>query len=301
METACIVEIPTIQDQGIRCLGKQYDSSLKDSSHLINIRAQLNTWLKAIEHSQLLGRFKVWCFQYGIIPRLQWPFLLYDFPVSQVEGMERLCSKFLRKWLGVPPSFSTINLYSKTSKLPLPVSSVVEEFKAAKARAVTTLLSSKDRKVRHASKTIKCGRKWRPQQAVMEAESHWKHQEITGVVCQGRLGLGHYSEKRWSRADARARRGLVVQRVREAAEEEWQVKAIGLASQGRWTQWDQAQERPLSWKELWQIDQGRLSFLLHSVTDLLPTPRNIKIWAGEKDPSCNQCGAVSCTLNHNTD
>ncbi len=114
----------------------------------------------------------------------------------------------------------------------------------------------------------------------MKAESHWKHQ-----VCQGRLDLGHYSEKRWSRADTRARRGLVVQRVREAAEEERQVKAIGLASQGRWMQWDQAQERLLSW----QIDQG---------TDLLPTPRNIKIWGGEEDPSCNQCGAVSCTLNH---
>lgn len=53
-----------------------------------------------------------------------------------------------------------------------------------------------------------------------------------GVVCKGRLGLGHYSEKRWSRADARARRGLVVQRVRETEEEERQVKAIGLASPG---------------------------------------------------------------------
>ncbi|CAM4733730.1 unnamed protein product [Leuciscus chuanchicus] len=132
----------------------------------------------------------------------------------------------------------------------------------------------------------------------MEAESYWKHQEIVGVVCQGRLGLGHYSDKRWSRADTRARRGLVVQRVREAAEEDRQVKAIGLASQGRWTQWDQAQERSLSWKELWQTDQGKLSFLLRSVTDLLPTPRNIKIWGGEEDPSCNQCGAAFCTLNH---
>ncbi len=54
----------------------------------------------------------------------------------------------------------------------------------------------------------------------------------------------------------------------------------------------------MSWKELWQTDQGRLSFLLRSVTDLLPTPRNIKLWGGEEDPSCNQCGAVSCTLNH---
>ncbi len=128
----------------------------------------------------------------------------------------------------------------------------------------------------------------------MFAMGHKKHFR----VCQGRLGLGHYSEKRWSRADARTRRDLMVQRVCEAAEDERQVKAIGLASQGRWTQWDQAQERPLSWKELWQIDQGRLSFLLHSVTDLLPTTRNIKIWGGEEDLSCNRCGAVFCTLNH---
>ena len=137
---------------------------------------------------------------------------------------------------------STINLYSNTSKLLLPVSSVVEEFKATKARAVSTLLSSEDEKVRHASKTIKCGRKWKPQQAVGEAESYWRHQEIMGVVCKGRLGLGHYSEKRWSRADARAKRGLMMQRVQEAVEEECQVKAIGLASQGKWMQWDEAQE-----------------------------------------------------------
>ncbi len=35
-----------------------------------------------------------------------------------------------------------------------------------------------------------------------------------------------------------------------------------------------------------------------SVTDLLPTTRNIKIWGGEEDLSCNRCGAVFCTLNH---
>ena len=29
---------------------------------------------------------------------------------------------------------------------------------------------------------------------------HWKHQEIVGVVCQGRRGLGSYNAKRWTRA-----------------------------------------------------------------------------------------------------
>lgn len=58
-------KIPSIQDQRVRCLGKLYDSTLKDSGNVQDTRAQLNSWLKAIDKSQLLGRFKVWCFQYS--------------------------------------------------------------------------------------------------------------------------------------------------------------------------------------------------------------------------------------------
>lgn len=186
--------------------GKFYDYTLKDSTNLKDTITQLTIWFKEIDNSQLLGKFKVWCFQYGKIPRLEWPFLLYNFPLTQVEVMERLYSRFVRRWLGVPPTFSSVNLYSKTSKLRLPVSSVVAEFKATKARAVSTLLLSKDEKVWHANKTGKCGRKWKPQKAVREAESYWKHQEIIAVVCQGRLGLGNYKAKSWSKVDAKGRR-----------------------------------------------------------------------------------------------
>lgn len=60
---------------------------------------------------------------------LLWPLVL---DVSRVEGMERLFSKFLRRWLEATSTFSAVNLYSKTLKFPLPISSVVEEFEATK-------------------------------------------------------------------------------------------------------------------------------------------------------------------------
>lgn len=72
--------------------------------------------------------------------------------------------------------------------------------------------------------------KWTLQRAVMEAEAHWKHQETVGIVCQGCLWLGNYQAKRWGKAGIRDRRGLVVQRVREAAEDDQQMKAVGPAS-----------------------------------------------------------------------
>ena len=61
--------------------------------------------------------------------------------------------------------------------MTLPVGSVVEEFKATKTRAVSTLQNSKDEKVKHASKGIKGSRKWNPQEAVQNAEEHLRHQE----------------------------------------------------------------------------------------------------------------------------
>ena len=47
---------------------------------LLTAGAQLNTWLKAVEHSQLLRRFEVWCFQYGIIPGCNGPSYFMNFP-----------------------------------------------------------------------------------------------------------------------------------------------------------------------------------------------------------------------------
>lgn len=89
-----------------------------------------------------------------------------------------------------------------------------------------------------------------------------------------------------------------MQRARQAAEEDRRVKTVGLASQGQWMQWDEALDRSLSWNEMWSTDQGKLTFLLRAVADLLPTPSNLKIWGKEDQSSCTQCAAEHCTLNH---
>ena len=134
----------------------------------------------------------------GIIPRLQWPFLLNDIPITTVKAMELTCNVYLRKWLGVPPSFSAVNLYSKLSKATLPISSVVEDYKAGKVRAITTLRSSKDLKVHKSGEVVSCGQGLKQIQAIKEAEDRLRHQKVVGVVCQGILGLGNYGPQQWN-------------------------------------------------------------------------------------------------------
>ena len=38
-------------------------------------------------------------YQHGVLPRLLWPLLVYDVPISTVEAMERALSGYIRRWL----------------------------------------------------------------------------------------------------------------------------------------------------------------------------------------------------------
>ena len=290
--------IPTINQHPIKCLGKRYDESLGDSSAIADTFQQLKEWLKAIDQTSLQGRFKAWCFQFGVIPRLQWPFLLYEIPMSTIQNMEKACSKFLRKWMGVPPCFSTTNLYSKSSKLSLPLSSISEEFKATKVRAITILQSSKDLTVHKAGDQQYTGRKWNARDEMKRAQEQLRHHDIVGTVCKGRLGLGNYGTCHLSGASAKDKRDRVVQQTRQLIESERMASAVGQPKQCTWTQWDSALDMSLTWNEIWKTDQSKLSFMLRSFADLLPSPANLRTWGLAEAALCYLCGTTNCTLCH---
>ena len=120
----------------------------------------MSSGLAKIERSLLPGKYKLWCYQHGLLPRLSWPILMYDIPVSTVESIQKTVNRWLRKWLGVPQSFSEINLYSTTCKLQLPLKYVVEEYEVIKAGACMTVRESKDDKIKYSGIRLKTGRKW---------------------------------------------------------------------------------------------------------------------------------------------
>lgn len=88
-------------------------------------------------------------YKHGLLPRLLWALLIYEVPVSTVEGLERKMNTYLRRWLGFLRSFCSIGLYSKGSKLQLSVTTVVKECKAIKTCQAMMLRESKDARVRH--------------------------------------------------------------------------------------------------------------------------------------------------------
>ena len=152
--------IPSISESPIKYLGKVYDDTLKDIANTRNTKAQLDQWVAKIETSNLPGKFKVWCVEYGIIPRTACQLTVYEVSTSAVEAMERRISSRLRRWLGLPQSFTKIGLYGKSTKLKLPLTSLTEEYKVCKIRTQETIDSSSDELVRRSGIRLEAGRKW---------------------------------------------------------------------------------------------------------------------------------------------
>ncbi|KAI8488087.1 hypothetical protein Bbelb_342050 [Branchiostoma belcheri] len=258
--------IPAIAEQPIKSLGKKFDVTLSDKKNIEEFKQQIRDGLEAIENSELPGRYKVWCYQYGLLPRTVWPMTMYDIPLTVVEEVERRVSRHLRKWLGVPPGLTSIGLYSKTAKLQLPLTSMEEEYKVTKARAQLMLQESRDELVSQAGIRLRSGKKWAAAEAVASATSRLKHRDIVhssivGVVAQGRRGFGAGREgtQRWGTASPRERRELIQKEVRQQEEEVRRSRA--------------------------------------SVYDLLPTAANLKRWRKKDEDKCELYGKTG-NLSH---
>ncbi|XP_052218246.1 uncharacterized protein LOC127835860 [Dreissena polymorpha] len=282
--------IPTVKEQPVKCLGKWFRDSLNDQQSIKDKVVQMENWLKDVDKCGLPGKFKAWIYQHGILPRLLWPLLVYSVPSSTVEAMERTINSFLRRWMGVPKSFTSLGLYCTGSKLQIPLRSLTEEYKVTKARKVIMLRDSRDEKVREAGVQVNTGRKWRADKAVEEAEARLRHSDIVGNVAHGRLGFGCVTRSQWSKASAKDRRTQVQEEIRRMEEESRLTRAVTLRKQGKWLNWEGVPQRKLTWNAIWTMESDRLSFLFKSVYDVLPSPTNLVTWGLAEKPDCKLCG-----------
>ncbi|XP_061925310.1 uncharacterized protein LOC133664585 [Entelurus aequoreus] len=288
--------IPTISEKPVKSLGKVFDCSLRDTTSIQSTCAELDGWLKSVDKSGLPGKFKAWIYQHGILPRILWPLLIYSFPISTVEILERRVSNHLRRWLGLPKSLSSIALYGNSNKLQLPFKSLEEEFKVTRAREVVQYRDSSDPKVAKAGIQVRTGRKWRAEEAVQEADARLRHRSLVGAVTRGRAGLGFFPTPQLNTRGKEGRR-LVQDEVRAAVEETRTCKAVGMKQQGAWTRWDNAVERRVTWAEIWKAEPQRIKFLIQAVYDVLPSPSNLHTWGIAETPACPLCSKRG-TLEH---
>ena len=223
--------------------------------------------------------------------------MVYEVPISTVEGFEARVSRFLRRWLGLPRSLSSIALYGQKNKLKLPISSLSEEFMVTRSRELLQYRESNDPKVAQAGIEVRTGRKWRAAEAVDVAEARLRQRALVGTVAQGRAGLGSGRTPRYHKAQGKERRSLILEEVRAGVEEKRACQMVGMRQQGAWTRWEQAVERKITWADMWRAEPHRIKFLIQAVYDVLPSPSNLHTWGKVETPACALCQRRG-TLQH---
>ena len=188
--------------------------------------------MKKIGKCKLPGRYKCWMVQHMLTPRVMWPLSIYNIPMSKVEEMQKRVTRSLKCWLKVPSSLLSTCFYSTTSRLRLPFSSLVEEFKVAKARNLITFEESEDICVRNANINVDGGRKTNTPAEVNQAKTRLKMQEIIGIPNKGREGLGMRGRQYYSKSIKKGKRDLVVQEIRNKEEEGRKSIMTGFSNQG---------------------------------------------------------------------
>ena len=287
--------ITPLQELPIKHLGKEYNDTLNEKQQLEFVAKQALESLKKIDRCRLPGRYKAWILQHMMMPKLMWPLSIYNVPLTTVEWLESKITASLKKWLKLPRSLSSSCFYSKTSKLKLPYSSLTEEFKAAKARNLVTFQNSRDECIRNADIKVDAGKKMNTTDAVIEAKSRLRVQELVGVPNKGKEGLGMRKRQYYSSSSSKEKRDMIVHEVREKEEESRIVKMTGFPNQGANLRWEVPQ-RQLKHNDIIRATDDRIRFLIKSVYDVLPTPANKNKWF-KTEEKCLLCGKEG-TLAH---
>ena len=94
----------------------------------------------------------------------------------------------------------------------------------------------------------------------------------------------------FSKASKKEKRKMIVKTIKEMEEEERTVRMTHFRKQGAQLGWE-VPERKLGHREVLEMPEGRLRFLVKAVFDLLPTPSNKNLWYGTEE-SCHLCGGV---------
>ena len=291
------VLIPSIVNNPVKFLGRMIDFSLKDTTQVQTFCLAVSRGLSLIDKSSHRGVHKIWILHHLLIPRLRWPLLIYEIPLTIVIRQEQKISCFIRKWLNLRNSTTNICLYSSVSPCPLPLKSLSSVWKSAKVSGHLLLRDSADKCISDSDINLKCG-SWEVANEVIKAEEMLKFKEIMGYHQTNRAGLGSFSTPEVPPKRSHEYRKLISSLIEESDENRFEAKAVQLSMQGNWVKWCNFVRFDLSWNTLLALPQSLISFCINATYDTLPSPSNLHRWSISTEKSCYLCNKTICTTAH---
>ena len=261
--------IPSIHSRLIKFLGHIIDGSISDRNSSAELKDKLLAGLSVIDRSHFTGTQKLWILQHLLIPRIQWPLLIYEIPISLAFKLEQKVSVFIRKWLHLHNSTSSLCFYFSASPCPLPTRILSSALKASKISEHLLLRNSQDPLVSSCVPKLQTGT-WKVEDAVLSCENDIKISQVCGNGHHNKHGLGYTTTP----------------------------KVPKNQSSNHYRRWINYVQQDFSWASLMAMTANLTSFCLASTYDTLPSPTNLKIWRITTEAMCTLCNKDICTTAH---
>ena len=109
-------------------LGRWIHFSLSEEKIKERIRASLIEDINIVENSRIHGFMKLWLYQFYVLSRLSWPFLIYDFDKIFVLEMQKTINPKLKGWAGVSIRVENGLLFRAQENFGLGITSIFDHF-----------------------------------------------------------------------------------------------------------------------------------------------------------------------------
>ena len=183
-----------IKDEPFKFLGRveYHDLSEKKQSHAV--AAKFYDHLCLVDRQPLTGAMKVWLYQHYILAYLTWPLLIYDFPLSFAEDLQKSATKYLKKWLKINQKANVSLLYRSRKNKGLQLCSISNCLKRSQGTKAHLIKHSADPNMLKLyefklQSDQKIQRDWRPTTALEKAEAEVDF-KLRFQGQQGTSGLG---------------------------------------------------------------------------------------------------------------
>ena len=256
--------IPSIHSRPIKFLGRIIDGSISDRNSSAELTDKLLAGLSVIDKSHFTGTQKLWILQHLLIPRIQWPLLIYEIPISLAFKLEQKVSVFIRKWLHLHHSTSSLCFYSSVSPSSLPIKSLSSTLKASQISGHLLLRNSKDPLVSTCVRKLQTGTS-KVEDAVLSCEININVSQVCGKDHHNWYGLGYTTTSKVPKNKSSKHYRRYISVHYETINDTYGFfKAVQLQVQGQWTRWMNYVQKDFSWTSLMAMPANLTSFCLAS-------------------------------------
>ncbi|XP_063680027.1 uncharacterized protein LOC134815422 [Bolinopsis microptera] len=292
-------KVAYLGDTPIKFLGHWIYVNLGQDETRELITTQLSGQLEKVDMAELSGPSKCWIYNHMLTSKVQWNIMIYNLPVSFIQTLEALCTRYLKKWLGVTTSISNSVLYRSKDHFGLSLKQISNLYKCLQVSKAYMLKTSVDPKVRevfeYRENTNRDKKRWDYTKELTNRERDLYFKELIGYVqTREGAGIGFGDQRR-----KKNKKEQLVEIIKSLKEEELLQTLYDKRVQGKFLTWKNTMQLDTGWQSLlYTLSPELTKFHLNAIHDVASTPSNLQLWNYSSTNNCPLCGRQQCNLKH---